>query len=75
MRQRAEAVIAAGSDVALHCNGNLREMEEVAEVVPQLLGEPLGRLERCLSALTAAVMPFDVAEAEQALGRILAAAV
>ena len=30
MRQRAESVIAAGSDIVLHCNGDLREMRSAA---------------------------------------------
>ncbi len=35
---RAAAVIGAGCDVALHCSGDLREMREVASVVPPLEG-------------------------------------
>ena len=36
MRARAEAVIAAGSDLALHCNGDMDEMRAAAEGVPAL---------------------------------------
>ncbi len=36
MSQRAHAVIDAGCDVALHCNGNLNEMKLTAAAVPQL---------------------------------------
>ena len=69
---RAAAVIAAGSDVALHCNGNLEEMWEVAEAVPLLQGRSLQRLEAAVN-LTRKAVPFDVAEAEKHLGRALSA--
>ena len=46
MRDRAEAVIAAGSDVALHCNGDLAEMEAAAAGVPDLIGAALVRFRR-----------------------------
>jgi beta-N-acetylhexosaminidase len=74
MRSRAEAVIRAGSDVVLHCNGNLEEMKEVAAGVPPLTGQPLRRFERCLAVL-GWNEPFDTAGAESALARVLAAAV
>jgi len=74
MRQRAEAVIRAGSDVVLHCNGNLEEMEQVAAGVPPLTGQPLKRFERCLSVLSRNDT-FDKAEAEAALATVLAATV
>ncbi len=41
MRDRASAVIAAGSDIALHCNGDLAEMEAVAAAAG---AQPLRRL-------------------------------
>jgi len=73
MRDRAEAVIRAGSDVVLHCNGCLSEMEEAAAGVPALAGQPLRRFERCLAVLSRNE-PFDTAEAEAALGRAMMAA-
>lgn len=72
MRSRAEAVIAAGSDLALHCNGNLAEMREVVEGVPVLAGEALRRLERARGAIGSAGT-LDIAEAEAALDLALAA--
>ncbi len=36
MKQRAAAAFAAGCDLALHCNGELAEMIEVAEAAPEL---------------------------------------
>lgn len=72
MKARAEAVIRAGSDVVLHCNGRLDEMELAAAGVPALTGQPLPRFERCLAVLSRHD-PFDVAAAEAALGRALMA--
>lgn len=72
MRQRAEAVIRAGSDVVLHCNGHLDEMEQIAACVPPLTGQPLRRFKRCLEVLSRSE-PFDVAEAGAALSRALLA--
>jgi beta-N-acetylhexosaminidase len=36
VQARAAAAIAAGCDIALHCNGRLGEMEAIAEAVPAL---------------------------------------
>jgi beta-N-acetylhexosaminidase len=71
MRSRAEAVIRAGSDLALHCNGNLSEMRQVVEGVPVLAGRALERLERARAALQASAT-LDIAEAEAALDLALA---
>jgi beta-N-acetylhexosaminidase len=71
LRSRAEAVIRAGSDLALHCNGNLDEMREVVEGVPALEGKALVRLERARTALQASAT-LDIAEAEAALDLALA---
>jgi beta-N-acetylhexosaminidase len=70
MRERAEAVIAAGSDLALHCNGELAEMDEVAAGVPTLTGAPLARFERALGNVRAGGA-FDRAEAEACLATLL----
>lgn len=43
MRTRAESVIKAGSDLALHCNGDLSEMRAAAEGVPKLEGRSARR--------------------------------
>lgn len=64
MRARAEAVVAAGSDVALHCNGDMTEMIEAAKGCPALEGAAMKRFERAY-ALTAACANFDSAEAER----------
>ena len=66
--ERAAAVIAAGSDVALLCSGDLAETEAVAAVVPALEGaRTLQRFERAC-AVFGQQQPFDVAEAEAGAG-------
>lgn len=55
---RAEAVIAAGCDVALHCSGKLEDMKDVAAAVPELTGKGLERFQRALDRLQAP-KPFD----------------
>ncbi len=49
LRARAEAVFAAGVDIALHCNGDLAEAEAVAGGAPSLEGQALARAERAAS--------------------------
>ena len=49
-RQRAEAAIAAGCDIVLHCNGDLDEARAVAEGAPVLTGRPLARADAALEA-------------------------
>lgn len=73
MRARAEAVIGAGSDLALHCNGDFAEMEEAAAGVPVLEGRALARFETALNILNSGT-PFDSAASEAELARVLAAA-
>src|SRR5215471_14292560 len=67
---KAAAVIAAGSDVVLACNGGLEETEAVASVAPKLAGRALQRFERA-RALFAQQQPFEVAEAEACLAEVL----
>lgn len=71
MRTRAEAVIAAGSDVALHCNGDLVEMQEAASGVPRLSGDSLRRFYQALAILDSAE-DFDQAYCEAILSGVLA---
>ena len=60
--ERTRAALAAGCDLALHCNGDLSEMGEVAEAAPVLAGESALRAERAL-ALRQRNNDFDVAAA------------
>jgi len=68
--ERAAAVIAAGCDVALACNGGLEETEAVASVAPKLAGRGLLRFERARAVL-AQQQPFEIAEAEACLAEVL----
>jgi len=62
----------AGCDVALHCNGMIAEMEEVAGNAPRLQGDALRRFDRAWDLLRLPE-PFDREEAEAALRDSLAA--
>jgi beta-N-acetylhexosaminidase len=66
MRSRAEAVIAAGSDLALHCNGDLGEMRAAAEGVPVLGGRAAERFAAACSCI-GRIEPYDKEEALQLL--------
>lgn len=68
--ERAEAAIKAGCDIALHCNGNLPEMEAAAAVCPDMDGVAMQHFERAI-ALTRNVTPFDRPAAERALDNML----
>src|SRR5579883_925342 len=59
---RTRAALAAGCDVALHCNGNLAEMEQVAGAAPELGGEAARRANGSL-ATRRAPTPIDIAAA------------
>jgi beta-N-acetylhexosaminidase len=71
LRQRAEAVLAAGSDLALHCWGELEGMAEIAAGSRPLEGRARERFYAALT-VTATVAPFDVAAAEACLAEVLA---
>jgi beta-N-acetylhexosaminidase len=72
-RDRAEAAMAAGCDVALHCNGDLVEAREVAEGVPVLSGRSLERLETALAWIGREPETFDVVDARASFDAALAA--
>lgn len=75
LRERAEAALAAGIDVVLHCNGNPDEMQEVAAVSPALTGRALARAEAALARLTRPLTDFDPVDARARLNSALAMAV
>jgi beta-N-acetylhexosaminidase len=50
LRERTRAALAAGCDVALHCNGQLVEMREIAAESPLLAGKAARRAEAALAA-------------------------
>jgi beta-N-acetylhexosaminidase len=70
--ERSGAALAAGCDVVLHCNGDLREMREVASVVPELSGDALTRADAAL-AQRKAPEEFDVEQARAVFSRMIGA--
>lgn len=68
---RAAAALAAGCDLALHCNGKREEMEDVAAAVPRLAGRALERFERMLAA-RGQPQAFDDGEGLRELDALLA---
>lgn len=73
-RERAERALAAGCDVALHCNGDLAEMEAVASGCPRLSGPSLRRAATALDLIAQPPQPFDVVDARRGFDAVLAQA-
>jgi beta-N-acetylhexosaminidase len=48
--ERTRAIVAAGCDIVLHCNGKLDEMRDVAAETPILAGQALGRARAVLAS-------------------------
>ena len=69
--KRAGAIIDAGLDIVLHCNGELDEARAVASAAPPLSGISLRRAKAALAAISAP-QPFDVEQAERQLAAITA---
>jgi beta-N-acetylhexosaminidase len=69
--ERAAAVIEAGLDVVLHCNGDLEEARAVASATPALTGASLRRAKAALASIKAP-KPFDVEVGELELAAIKA---
>jgi beta-N-acetylhexosaminidase len=72
VQARAAAAIAAGCDIALHCNGRLEEMEAIAGALPALAPEARAQLAAARHA--PASDPADAPELQQRLDRLLAGA-
>lgn len=68
--ERTRAIVAAGCDVVLHCNGKLDEMREVVAETPELQGRALTRAEAALAARHAP-QPFDRAAARAELDALI----
>ncbi len=71
--ERTRAIFAAGCDMALHCNGNIEEMRDVAGQTPELSGRALERAKAALAARKAP-QPFDRAAARAELDALIARA-
>jgi beta-N-acetylhexosaminidase len=73
LAERTRAIFAAGCDMALHCNGNIEEMRDVAGQTPELSGRALARANAALAARKAP-QPFDRAAARAELDALIARA-
>lgn len=71
---RYGALFAAGCDLALHCNGEMAEMEAVAEASPELKGAALERAEAALTHLGDTGPEIETADARARLDALLAGA-
>jgi beta-N-acetylhexosaminidase len=69
MRDRAARALAAGCDMALHCDGDRAAMQAVAEAAPRLTGAALARA-RAAEAARGAPDAFDPAAADAALAAL-----
>jgi len=69
LEERTRAAFAAGCDMALHCNGDLGEMNAVAENTPDLAGRPAARAADALA--WARRQDTDIAADRDAFFRIL----
>jgi beta-N-acetylhexosaminidase len=68
--ERTTAIVSAGCDMVLHCNGRLDEMREVARQAPVLSGKALERAKRALASRKAP-QPFDPAAARAELDELV----
>lgn len=73
MRQRAQEVLEAGCDVALHCNGDMAEMAAAAEGCGALQGRAADRFARAVR-VTRRQSDFDAQEAVEMLAEMLSGA-
>lgn len=71
--ERTRASLAAGCDVALHCNGDAKEMEQIAGACGPLTEAALRRI-AAGEAKRAGTTPFDAKSAVAALDALLATA-
>jgi beta-N-acetylhexosaminidase len=68
--ERTRAILAAGCDMVLHCNGKLDEMREVARETPELSGKALERASRALASRKAP-QAFDRVKARAELDALI----
>jgi beta-N-acetylhexosaminidase len=68
--ERTRAIVGAGCDMVLHCNGNLDEMREVARETPELTGKARERADRALAGRKSPA-PFDRLAARAELDALL----
>lgn len=71
LAERAQRALAAGCDLALHCNGDLAEMEEIIAAIGPLSDAAVARLERG-EAVRPRPEEFDRFEAEPRFDALMA---
>jgi beta-N-acetylhexosaminidase len=74
LSERARASLAAGCDVALHCNGKMDEMQQVAAEAPELAGRSAQRAAAALAARKPAAA-IDLADARRQFAAMMAGTV
>src|SRR5215467_14047771 len=70
LAERTSAALAAGCDMALHCNGDLAEMQAVADATPELAGDAARRAEAALCARQPP-QPVDLGAARAEFARMM----
>jgi len=70
---RAAGALAAGCDLALHCNGRMEEMRQMAEVCGPIGAEAARRLDRAAARRTVDPAPADPVALRAAVARALEA--
>src|SRR6201994_1618867 len=68
--ERTRAIVSAGCDMVLHCNGHLDEMRAVAREAPVLSGKALDRAKRALASRKPP-QPFDRQAARTQLDELI----
>ena len=68
--ERTRAIVNAGCDMVLHCNGKLEEMRDVARETPELTGEALQRATRALGSRKGP-LPLDRRAAQAELDALI----
>jgi beta-N-acetylhexosaminidase len=71
LAERTRRSLEAGCDLALHCNGVLSEMEEVADAATPLTAAAQARLARAEALRRKSAQPFDRAAAEARFAELL----
>jgi beta-N-acetylhexosaminidase len=68
--ERTRAIVDAGCDMVLHCNGKLDEMRQVASQTPELSGRALARANKALASRRQP-QPFDRGAARAELDALI----
>jgi beta-N-acetylhexosaminidase len=72
LEKRARASLRAGCDVLLHCNGQMDQMKQIAQVTPKLKGEALRRAKAAIKRILKTPEPLDVIEARARFDVVMA---